>query len=164
METAEKKVYITINSIKYDCTELKGAELLPHEALSSIKATDHIEVETEGALRIVGKRLSVVYYEDNKSGMAGTRSIISLLDGGESAKIMRSGTVRSAFDVEKGKTVKTDYTTSFFKFSMNITGYRVINKLTENGGEIVLDYLLDVPYTLKERTLLTVTVTPKNDK
>ncbi len=164
METVEKKVYITINSIKYDCTELRGAELLPHEALSTIKATDHIEVETEGELRIVGKRLSVVYYEDNRSGMSGTRSIISLLEGGEAVKIMRSGTVRSVFDVEKGKTVKTDYTTSFFKFSMNVTGYCVINKLTDHGGELILDYLLDVPYTLKERTLLTVTVALKDEE
>lgn len=162
METAVKKVDITISSIKYDCAELKGAELLPHEALPSIKATDHIEVETEGELRIVGRRLSVVYYEDDRSGMAGTRSIISLLEGEESVKIMRSGTMRSAFEVEQGKTVKTDYTTSFFKFSMNITGYRVINKLTDRGGELVLDYLLDVPYTVKERTLLSVTVKPKD--
>lgn len=162
MEKSAKQIYINISSVKYDCAELKEALTLSTESLFTLKPTDHIEVETEGELRVIGKRYSVVYNEDDKTGMPGTRSILSFLDDErESVKIMRSGTLRSSFDVSRGHTSKTNYTTSFFNFDMNVIGCGVINKITESGGELILDYILEIPYTLKERTLLTLTVKPK---
>ena len=40
----------------------------------------------------------------------------------------------------------------------------VSNSVTDDGGELFIDYILEIPFTQKERTLMTVTVTPCADE
>lgn len=164
METIEKKVIISIYSRKYNCDELKEADKVPAFLLDTLKPTDRFEAETEGILRSLGKRTSLIYNEDEKSGTSGTRTIISFTeDEREKIKIMRCGTVRSTLDIEIGRQTESKYTTSFFNFTLNITGYSCQNKLTSSGGELKLDYLMNIPYTLKERTLISISAKLSSD-
>lgn len=165
MEVKEKKAEIIIKSMKYDCRELKGADKLTLEELSAFKPTEYIEDSCVGVLRLIGERTAIVYNENEKSGMEGTRSIISFVaEDVKSLKIMRSGTVRTVFELSPGKQSKAKYETSFFNFSMLLNTIEVSNTVTENGGELFIDYILEIPFTQNERTLMTLTVTPCADE
>jgi len=165
MESHNKPVTIKIRSLKYDCSELPGAEQVKIDKLVEYTPTEIIEDTVEGQLRADTNRIIVVYNETEASGMAGTRSMISFDPrDSQSLKIIRSGTVKSNFDFQEGKTSSSRYTTSFFNFDMKVHTVTVDNNLTENGGRLMLDYVMEIPYSMKDRMLLTLDVKEKEDE
>lgn len=139
----EKKVIITIDSSKED---------------------DYGEVEkmsftTEGKLSGVVGAYEIMYQESELTGLAGTTT--TLKAGKDSIILIRDGALGSMLVLEKGKTHQSTYRTEYGSLQIGVTARRVDVNMTDLGGELTADYLLDINGTGGGRSSIRIAVRGK---
>lgn len=120
------------------------------------------ELTTAATMEFDGDgRCSIRYLESELSGMEGTTTTITFLDGDRSVlTILREGTVRSALVLEQGRFHSGVYHTPVMPLDITTMTYRLQNNVTAEGGTITADYSLRIGGVTTSRTKLVAEVLP----
>lgn len=115
--------------------------------LKSIQMTDdeksEIELVTEGIFRQVKGGYEIEYEESETTGFENSVTVITCLGSGY-ASLTRSGAASSELVLEKDKKHHCYYETPFGSMMMGIYTKEIVNNITENGGDLLLRYTIDV--------------------
>ncbi|MGN0691146.1 MAG: DUF1934 domain-containing protein [Oscillospiraceae bacterium] len=129
--------------------------------LKSIQMADgensEIELVTEGILRPISGGFEIEYDESETTGYENSTTVITCL-GNRLASLTRSGSASSELVLEIGKKHHCYYETPFGSMMVGIFTKAIENTLTEDGGELLLKYTIDVnsAYVSDNEVLLSV--------
>lgn len=142
----EKKVTITLKSIS-------RAGGMP----------DVIELITEGTLRkaeLSGTSGWEISYDDSDvTGFDGSVTTVSCF-GETYASMRRDGSAESHLIMEQARRHHCLYGSEYGSVTMGIYAKRIINRMTENGGELYLKYTIDMNSALVSENEVYLDVRP----
>jgi len=104
--------------------------------------TNEMELITEGKYYKKGNAYFLTYKESEVTGMDGTTTTLKIADG--IVTLMRFGGVNTQFIFEQGQKHISYYDTSYGAFTISILANEVNINVDENGGEIQVDYQLEL--------------------
>ena len=158
------KVWIKINSEQFSISG-KGADCFLLDALAAIEdpkesnATEGdgpqgtIEINTEGTVESIDGNLVFSYDETELTGMEGASTSVSFREDDTGiVTMMRTGTVRTVLVFEEGRRNICAYETEFFPIELTVHTYVLKNSLTSSGGELYIDYVLEMQGGAFERS------------
>ena len=165
MKQTEKPVMINIKSAHFTPNEYYVKNVTPVDVFSadsfdSVNA-QRIDIDYEGTLSVKSGRLAVEYSESELTGMEGTTTNISFeLDNPKLVVMSRTGTVEGTLCFEDGERIMCTQNTPEMELPLVIDTERMINELTEDGGELKISYGMEYRGSLVARTLMHVVVRP----
>ncbi|NMB34405.1 MAG: DUF1934 domain-containing protein [Clostridium sp.] len=109
---------------------------------SANKDKNKLELVTEGKYYKKGNAYYVTYKESEVTGMEGTTTTLKISDG--VVTLMRFGSVNTQFIFEQGQNHLSYYDTRHGTFTMKITTRLVSIDVDDGGGEIKVDYKLEI--------------------
>ena len=110
---------------------------------------DATELTTEGTLELTEEGLLLTYQETALTGMEGTKT--SLCVQPRSVVLSREGTLNTRMEFEEGRKRYFLYETPFGSATMGLNTRRIVNRLGAHGGEIEIDYSVDMDDTIVGR-------------
>ena len=121
--------------------------------------SERLDMDTEGVLRISDDRIEIEYFETELTSMEGACTSVSF-DRNDPGLItmLRTGSVETALVFEEGKRNNCAYNTDVMAFEICVRTWDVRNDMTENGGEIELDYSLEFRGASTEHTKIMISV------
>lgn len=126
---------------------------------------DIMELITDGTLRPVEsdgvQGWEISYADSEATGFAGSTTTVSCY-GEELASMVRSGSAESNLIIEKERKHHCHYGTEYGSMMIGIYTHRIINRMTEDGGEIYFKYTIDVNSVLISDNEVYMLVTPDN--
>ena len=132
-----------------------GGETLEDES------ENRIDVVTEGLIRRRDGRIEIEYFETELTGMNGACTCISFDEQNpELVTMIRTGSVATALVFEEGKRHVCAYNTEEAAFEICVNTSRVDNRMTERGGEILLDYCIEFRGASTEHTFIQIKAVP----
>ena len=105
-----------------------------------------IELVTEGKLIRGDKGFQLLYEESPLTGLEGTLTTFDVTEG--SITLTRTGPLTSQMVFEEGKKHYSMYSTEYGSFTVGIAAARVEHSLNDKGGEIAIDYSIEVDHAL----------------
>ncbi len=165
MNEIKKKVMLRLTSTHYAVAAEADGEgnieiQLDSETGEPETSSDTMEMDSEGILRIVDGRIEVTYFETELTGMEGSCTSVSYeLENPGLVTMLRTGTVETALVFEEGERHICAYNTDVMTFEICVRTFEVKNNLTEEGGELELDYALEFRGASTERTNIKISVT-----
>ena len=142
----EKEVIISVRGLqKYD-----GAE------------EDTIELVTEGRLTDRGEEgLTLSYQESELTGMEGTETSFHVEKNGR-VTLVRTGGVNSQMVFEVGKSHLSLYQTPYGDLSIGVRTGKIRNTLEMTGGELEIQYAIEIDQTMAGYNLFHIQVRENN--
>ncbi len=136
--------------------------LFPGSGKDDMPEREMISCTVEGRLHSDGEYLRLSYNEREDMGFSDNTSTIVYFKKAEpeTVTMVRTGDVSTAIRfsaAEKRQVVS--YHTGYFPIEFVMNTNRVVNTLTENGGELFLDYEIEIRGTRTQRTVLRLRVT-----
>ena len=136
----EKEVVISIKGVqKYEGT-----------------APDTMELVTKGRLSRVGESYTLSYQESELTGLEGTLTTIQV-DGGQ-VTLMRVGEFNSQLVFQEGRRHLSMYNTPYGAMSIGVNTRHLMASLTDQGGDIEVDYTIEVDHALAGRNVFRIYV------
>ena len=136
----EKKVIITVSGTQ--CLEDQEQE--------------DIELMTEGAYEYAGDTGSFRYEESEITGMEGTTTEFQFSPA--EVVISRKGTFASRMVVVEGRKNVFLYETPYGSATLGVDTHKITNKLGEHGGELNIDYTLQLDRMMVSRNRFLVKI------
>ena len=140
MEPMEKEVVISIKGMQ----NYEGA--LP----------DVVELVTQGRLAREGERYTLSYQESELTGLSGTLTTIRV-DGPE-VTLMRVGEFNSQMVFQEGRRHLSMYNTPYGAMSIGVNTRHLLAELTDQGGDIEVDYSVEVDHALTGRNVFRINI------
>lgn len=104
-------------------------------------------------------RLCLSYEEAPAKEIAGGKTLISFLPEEPGCiTVEKIGDVGYTFTVEKERRHYNIYETDYGTFEMCVLGQKIDNRLTENGGILILDYAVELKGLTAQRTKMRIDV------
>ena len=121
-----------------------------------------LEIRTQGTLtRSEDGRITLSYDETELTGMEGsTTSVCFSEQEPQTVTMLRYGSVTTTLVFEQERRHICVYETPIMPFEICIYARRVQNDLTMDGGDMILDYLIEIHGAKAERTLFELHVVP----
>ena len=139
----EKDVVISIKGMqKYDNTD-----------------PDVIELVTEGRLTREGNSYTLSYQESELTGLEGTLTTFQVEP--DRITLMRMGMVNSQMVFQLGKRHFSMYDTPYGALSIGINTRKMRSNLNEDGGEIEIDYAIEIDHAVAGENLFRINVREK---
>ena len=136
----EKEVVISIKGVqKYEGT-----------------APDTMELVTKGRLSRVGESYTLSYQESELTGLEGTLTTIQV-DGGQ-VTLMRVGEFNTQLVCQEGRRHLSMYNTPYGAMSIGVNTRHLMASLTDQGGDIEVDYTIEVDHALAGRNVFRINV------
>ena len=136
----EKEVVISIKGVqKYEGT-----------------APDTMELVTKGRLSRVGESYTLSYQESELTGLEGTLTTIQV--DGEQVTLMRIGEFNSQLVFQEGRRHLSMYNTPYGAMSIGVNTRHLMASLTDQGGDIEVDYTIEVDHALAGRNVFRINV------
>lgn len=104
--------------------------------------TDTVELTTAGTLQHTAEGYRLTYDESAATGMDGV--VTSLLVQEDAVFLERTGALHSLLVLEKGRRHLCSYDTIYGSMMMGVYTSQVRNGLADDGGELELQYTLDI--------------------
>ena len=140
-----KDVWISINSIhSYDQED-----------------EDSLEFSTDGHYYFDGENGCLTYMESDVTGLEGTRTSVIVMP--DQVVVDRDGMVTSRMIFREGLRDAFQYATPFGSATMGIDTRRISRQMGENGGNVEIEYVVDMEHTVASRNRFQITVTEKKD-
>ncbi len=140
-----KDVWISINSIhSYDQED-----------------EDSLEFSTDGHYYFDGENGCLTYMESDVTGLEGTRTSVIVMP--DQVVVDRDGMVTSRMIFREGLRDAFQYATPFGSATMGIDTRRISRQIGENGGNVEIEYVVDMEHTVASRNRFQITVTEKKD-
>ncbi|MGN0641675.1 MAG: DUF1934 domain-containing protein [Huintestinicola sp.] len=110
-------------------------------------APDIMELMTDGELKTVVRDgvegYQIAYDDTEATGFTGSRTIVSCF-GEKIATMERKGAVESNLMIETNRKHHCHYGTEFGDMLLGIYTHKIINRMTDSGGELYFKYTIDV--------------------
>jgi len=119
---------------------------------------DVIELVTEGKLARKGDTYTLVYEESEVTGMEGT--VTTILVEGERVTIMRLGQFSTQMVFQEGRRHLSMYNTPYGTMQVGVHTAHLLAELTDDGGDIEIDYAIEVDHAMAGRNIFSIRVRP----
>ena len=117
-----------------------------------------IELVTEGTMTWDGECCTLTYLETEMTGMGSTTTVIQIV--GEEVTMMRQGEVYSQMVFRQGKRHLSHYRTPYGEMTIGVNARHVLVDMDETGGELELDYDIEMNHVLSGRNVFAIHVEP----
>lgn len=162
MEIISKNAMIRLRSTHSSITDDDGnisVSLNDSGLPESEPEVETIEMDSEGTLRVCDDRIEIEYFETELTGMEGACTSISFeRDDPGLVTMLRTGTVETVLVFEEGQRNRCTYSTPEMNFELTVRTWDLRNDMTEDGGELELDYSLEFHGVSTEHTKITISV------
>ena len=120
-------------------------------------ANDEIELQTKGVFALKDGKFYIIYEESELTGFEDTTTTIKV--SGDVVCMTRRGKFNSRMEFRLGEKCLCSYNTPFGVIPVGVNPIYVENNLTEDGGSLSIEYILDIDNRdyLMNRLKLTVT-------
>jgi uncharacterized beta-barrel protein YwiB (DUF1934 family) len=147
MEKNNIRIKLTFSDISPASPDEDPAVQLMEELRSASegRAEEKAEFVTD-ATYISGERCEIIYTESEELGMGNSRVKVSwLADDPQVVSVMRSGEVETVMTFEPGRRYISAYSLPGMSFELCTHTLRADNSFDgESGGEIYLDYIIEI--------------------
>ncbi len=118
---------------------------------------EEMELVTSGTLkRDSGGRYTISYLESELTGMEGTTTRLLIEDG--RVTLLREGSTNSQMVFEEGQRHLSMYETPYGALSIGINTRRMRSTLGEAGGDLEIDYAIEIDNLLAGQNLFRMNV------
>jgi len=117
---------------------------------------DEMELVTEGRMICNDKGVLVSYQETELTGLQGTTTMLRIT--GPVVTLLREGTVNSQMVFEEGRRHLSMYETPYGSMSVGINTRRVKNTIGESGGDLEIDYAIEIDNLMVGRNFFSMNV------
>lgn len=117
---------------------------------------DAIELVTDGKYGYSDEQCKLIYMESELTGLEGTKTSFTIEP--TSMVLEREGTLNSRMVFEQGKKHTFLYDTPFGAATMAVDTKRVFTKLDERGGDMEVDYIINLEHAAVGRNKLRINV------
>ncbi|MBE6776572.1 MAG: DUF1934 domain-containing protein [Ruminococcaceae bacterium] len=124
--------------------------------------TDTIQFTTDGRFGIKDGSFFISYDESRLLEVDGEVKTTVFIKPDNSVVMQRNGAYNSRMVIEKGVRSNCFYSTPMGQLSLGIFGEKVMSSLTENGGNLVMNYTIDTDLKLLSRNRVNITVKEVN--
>ncbi len=120
-----------------------------------------IELVTEGRLEEDGSDgYTLSYQESELTGLEGTLTTFQIEK--DRITLMRMGEVNSQMVFEEGRRHLSMYNTPFGALSIGISTRRMRSELRQDGGEIEIDYAIEIDHTMAGQNFFQINIRKKH--
>ena len=117
---------------------------------------DVMELVTKGRLARDGEGYTLSYQESELTGLEGTLTTIQV--EGEQVTLMRVGEFNSQLVFQEGRRHLSMYNTPYGAMSIGVNTRHLMASLTDQGGDIEVDYTIEVDHALAGRNVFRINV------
>ena len=117
---------------------------------------DDIELVTEGRMAREGATYTLSYQESELTGLEGT--LTTILVDGEQVTLMRMGEFNSQLVFQEGRRHFSLYNTPYGAMTIGVNTRHLLAELTDQGGDIEVDYAIEVDHALAGRSVFRINV------
>ena len=117
---------------------------------------DIIELVTGGRLARDGESYTLSYQESELTGLEGTLTTIQV--DGEQVTLMRVGEFNSQLVFQEGRRHLSMYNTPYGAMTIGVNTRHLLTRLTDQGGDIEVDYSIEVDHALAGRNIFRINV------
>ena len=114
-----------------------------------VNGPDAMELITAGQYGQDEKETLLTWQESELTGMEGTKTSLRVQPRG--VVLSREGALNTRMEFEEGRKRYFLYETPFGSATMGLNTRRIVNRLGEHGGEIEIDYSVDMDDTIVGR-------------
>lgn len=114
-----------------------------------VNGPNAMELVTAGQYGQDEKETLLTWQESELTGMEGTKTSLRVQRQG--VVLSREGTLNTRMEFEEGKKRYFLYETPFGSATMGLNTRRIVNRLGLHGGEIEIDYSVDMDHTVVGR-------------
>ena len=119
---------------------------------------DVIELVTEGRLIRRGKDDYILSYRESElTGLDGTETTIQV--EGEQVTLVRTGEFNTQMVFQEGRRHLSMYNTPYGAMAIGVNTRHLLADLTDQGGDIEIDYAIEVDHALAGRNVFQIKVT-----
>ena len=118
------------------------------------------ELVTEGTLSRSGAGYTLRYQESELTGLEGTQTTFQIEPG--RVTLLREGQVNSQMVFEEGRRHLSMYNTPYGALSIGVNTRRMKVKLGETGGDIEIDYAIEIDHAVAGENLFRINVKSRN--
>ncbi|MBW7571604.1 DUF1934 domain-containing protein [Caproiciproducens faecalis] len=126
--------------------------------------TGEIELTTLGSYVKKGNSQYIVYKEYDADNHNAAQTSVLKVDGNSKVTLMRGGADSTRLILENGKRHLCQYDTGFGNMMVGVFTSRVKSSLGEMGGNLEVNYTLDINSNLSSLNELFITVKEANNK
>jgi len=127
--------------------------------MSSGQKPDTIELVTAGNLSKEENGYTIAYQESELTGLEGTTTRLRI--EGPKVTLVREGSVNSQMIFEEGKKHLSMYETPYGSMAVGIATRRVASTIGESGGDLRINYAIEIDNLLVGRTLFRINIKKK---
>jgi len=140
---------------------------MSNNVILSIKGTQHyegeedndvVELVTLGTLQRDERGLTISYEETELTGMEGTTTKVRIEDDGPRVTLLREGRINTQMIFQIGQRYLALYETPYGALSVGVQTQRLKNTVSENGGDLEIDYNVEVNNLQTGRNLFRLSV------
>ena len=118
---------------------------------------DTIELVTAGRMQRVGESYTLSYHESELTGLEGTLTTIQV--EGEQVTLVRTGEFNTQMVFQEGRRHLSMYNTPYGAMASGVNTRHLLADLTDQGGDIEIDYAIEVDHALAGRNVFQINVT-----
>lgn len=118
--------------------------------------SDVIELVTDGRYSHDGRESYIEYYESEITGLEGTKTSVRVSPG--QVILERSGNLVSKMVFREGEKNRFLYDTRYGSATMGVDTQRIDASFDENGGELTVDYIVDMEHAAVGRNKIRMSV------
>ena len=123
---------------------------------------EHIDLMTEATLYERNGKYYITYEESELTGLVGTRTMLKM--DGTTVSMIRTGTYPSELLFAENQRHVGLYHTEFGALTISTHTSRMENTIGENGGELAIEYTIEVDNSMVGRHQFRMTVTPTENE
>ena len=131
-------------------------EIQSEHAYDEEEARDVLEFSTDGMYRYENGSAHLWYWESEVTGLAGTRTSMEIAP--EGITVHRRGTVNSRMEFREGTRNLFPYETPYGMATMGMNTRKLVAAFDEHGGNMELDFVLDLEHAVAVRNRLQLRV------
>ena len=117
---------------------------------------DSLEFSTDGKYQFQNNVGRLSYSESEVTGMEGTRTQVTIQP--DQVVVDRDGMVKSQMVFKEGLKNSFLYSTPFGQATMGVDTRRILGHMDESGGQIEIDYVVDMEHAVVARNKFQITV------
>ena len=115
----------------------------------SFDGPDAMELVTAGQYGVSADEIRLTWEESELTGMEGTRTSLTVQP--KSVRLEREGSLNTSMEFEEGQKHYFLYETPFGSATMGLDTHRIRSRLGLHGGDILIDYVVDMDHTVVGR-------------
>lgn len=123
---------------------------------------DSIELVTRGSLAREDGMLTLQYEESELTGLEGTLTTIQVEP--ERVTMLRTGQVNTQMVFQEGRRHLAMYNTPYGAMTVGVNTRHLYAELGEDGGEIEIDYNIEIDHTVTGRNVFRINVKKVPDR